>query len=358
MNDQNFPPARILGIETSCDETAAAVVEDGRKLLSNVVASQAEIHAKYGGVFPEVASRQHIQTISSVIEEALTQAHLSLDDLDAIAVTQGPGLPGSLVVGINTAKGLAMGSGKPLIAIHHLEGHLYSPWVGRLENGEEPAPEPQFPLMALLVSGGHTELILMTGHLAYERLGGTLDDAAGEAFDKVARLLGLGYPGGPKIQKAAEEGDPAKFKFPRAWLEDSWDFSFSGLKTAVLHQVRKLRAELGESENDESVELPVADLAASFQMAVVDVLVTKARFAAQEHGAKELIVAGGVSANQLLREMIVKDTPGPVHIPPLYLCTDNAAMIAAAGYYRYVHGHRSDLGFDALPTWPLDELAG
>ena len=357
MDEQkNFPPARILGIETSCDETAAAVVEDGRRLLSNVVASQAEMHAKYGGVFPEVASREHIRTIYTVIDEALSQAHLSLNDVDAIAVTRGPGLPGSLVVGVNAAKGLALGSGKPLIGVHHLEGHLYSPWILESNDDEAPVPEPKFPLLALLVSGGHTELILMTGHLTYQRLGGTLDDAAGEAFDKVARLLGLGYPGGPMIQKAARDGDPAAFKFPRAWLEDTWDFSFSGLKTAVLHQVRKLRAELGEGEEDESVELPVADLAASFQMAVVDVLVTKARYAAQEFKAKELLVAGGVSANALLREMVVKDTPGPVHIPPLFLCTDNAAMIAAAGYYRYVHGQHSDLEFDALPTWPISEL--
>jgi len=357
MDEQNnFPPARILGIETSCDETAAAVVENGRRMLSNVVASQAEMHAKFGGVFPEVASREHIRTIYTVIDEALSQAHLSLNDVDAIAVTRGPGLPGSLVVGVNAAKGLALGSGKPLIGVHHLEGHLYSPWILDAEAEDEPASEPKFPLLALLVSGGHTELILMTGHLTYQRLGGTLDDAAGEAFDKVARLLGLGYPGGPMIQKAAKDGDPAAFKFPRAWLEDTWDFSFSGLKTAVLHQVRKLRAELGEGEEDESVELPVADLAASFQMAVVDVLVTKSRYAAQEFKAKELLVGGGVSANALLREMVVKDTPGPVHIPPLFLCTDNAAMIAAAGYYRYVHGRRSDLTFDALPTWPISEL--
>jgi N6-L-threonylcarbamoyladenine synthase len=356
MTEQPFPPARILGIESSCDETAAAVVEDGRTVLSNVVASQAEMHAKYGGVFPEVASRQHIATVYTVVEEALAQAHLSLDDIDAIAVTQGPGLPGSLVVGLNMAKGLALGSGKPLVGVHHLEGHLYSPWIIDSNEGEEPKPVPEFPLLALLVSGGHTELVLMTGHLKYERLGATLDDAAGEAFDKVARLLGLGYPGGPKIQQAAEQGDPTAFKFPRAWLEGTWNFSFSGLKTSVLHQVRQLRAQLGEDEDDESVALPVADLAASFQIAVVDVLVTKARYAAQEFKAKELLVAGGVSANQLLREMIVKDTPGRVHIPPLYLCTDNAAMIAAAGYFRYVHQQRSSLDIDALPTWPLDEL--
>ena len=357
MADKNFPFARILGVESSCDETAASVVEDGRTVLSNVVASQAEMHAKYGGVFPEVASRQHIKTVYSVVDEALAQAHLSLDDIDAIAATQGPGLPGSLVVGLNMAKGLALGSGKPLVGVHHLEGHLYSAWLSPYQNGDTlPAP-PEFPLLALLVSGGHTELVLMEDHLTYQRLGGTLDDAAGEAFDKVARLLGLGYPGGPRIQQAAETGNPLAFKFPRAWLEGTWDFSFSGLKTAVLHQVRSLRAELGEGEEDEDVKLPTADLAASFQMAVVEVLVTKARYAAQEFGAREMLVAGGVSANQVLRELIAKDTPGRVHLPALQYCTDNAAMIAAAGYYRFVHGFTSDLSMDAMPTWPLSELA-
>jgi N6-L-threonylcarbamoyladenine synthase len=356
MTEKILPFARILGIESSCDETAAAVVEDGRRVLSNVVATQEELHAKYGGVFPEVASRQHIKTIYTIVDEALAQAHLSLDDIDAIAVTQGPGLPGSLVVGLNMAKGLALGSGKPLVGVHHLEGHLYSGWLDSSEEGEEMGPEPQFPLLALLVSGGHTELVLMTEHLTYQRLGGTLDDAAGEAFDKISRLLGLGYPGGPRIQEAAKDGDPNAFKFPRAWLENTWDFSFSGLKTAVLHQVRKLRAQLGEGENDENVELPVANLAASFQMAVVDVLVTKARFAAQEFGAQELLVAGGVSANQLLRDLITKDTPGRVHVPALQYCTDNAAMIAAAGYYRFVHGYSGNFAMDAMPTWPLSEL--
>ncbi len=356
--NEKFPPARILAVESSCDETAAAVVENGRMVLSNVVASQVEIHAKYGGVFPEVASRQHIRTVYTVVEEALAQAHLSLQDIDAIAVTRGPGLPGSLVVGVNMAKGLALGSGKPLIGIHHLEGHLYSAWLDPAESQEEQQPAPRFPLLALLVSGGHTELVLMSGHLTYKRLGATLDDAAGEAFDKVARLLGLGYPGGPKIQEAAQGGNPAAFRFPRSWLEGTWDFSFSGLKTAVLHQVRALRAELGSDENDDSVILPVADLAASFQQAVVEVLVTKARKAAQEHNAKEILVAGGVSANQALREMIVKDTSGRVHIPALTYCTDNAAMIAAAGYFRFVHGSLDGLEIDANPTWPLDELIG
>jgi N6-L-threonylcarbamoyladenine synthase len=339
-----FLPARILGIETSCDETAAAVIEDGRLLLASVVASQADLHARYGGVFPEVASRQHVLVIYPVIEQALREAHLDLSDLDAIAVTRGPGLPGSLVVGINAAKGLALGSSKPLVGVNHLEGHIYSAWVYT----GAPQPEPQFPLLALIVSGGHTELVLIDDHLQYRRLGGTLDDAAGEAFDKVARLLGLDYPGGPAIQNAAETGNPKAYEFPRARLENSWDFSFSGLKTAVLRQVRALEGRVHE--------LPVADLAASFQAAVVDVLVEKSLHAARKFKAKEVLVAGGVSANRALRNAFLNQAQIPVHIPPFSLCTDNAAMIAAAGYYRFVRGHQNDLAFDALPTWPLSEL--
>src|SRR5512140_1912724 len=258
----NLPSARILAIESSCDETAAAVIENGRALLSSVVASQMDIHARYGGVFPEVASRQHVLSIVPVIEQALAHAHLTLSDVDAIAVTRGPGLAGSLVVGLNAAKGLALGADKPLVGVNHLEGHIYSSWV--YESGGDAPPAPQFPILALLVSGGHTELNLMTDHLTYRRLGATLDDAAGEAFDKTARLLGLAYPGGPSVQKAAEEGDPTRFKFPRARLEGTWNFSFSGLKTAVLQETKRIQKE-GKS-------LPVADLAASFQAAVVDAL--------------------------------------------------------------------------------------
>lgn len=339
----NSSPARVMAIETSCDETACAVLENGRALLSSTVASQMDIHARYGGVFPEVASRQHVLSIMPVVEETLARAHLTISDIDALAVTRGPGLAGSLVVGVNAAKGLALGTGLPLVGVNHLEGHLYSAWV---YNAGYPAPpEPQFPLMVLLVSGGHTELDLMTGHLQYQRLGSTLDDAAGEAFDKVGRLLELSYPGGPAIQVAAEEGDPHRFNLPRAWLEYTWDFSFSGLKTAVLREVKSFRSQ-GRA-------VPVADMAASFQEAVVDVLFNKTMDAAREFHAKEIVVAGGVSANQALRQAFQKQKDFRVHIPPLSLCTDNAAMIAAAGYQRLAHGAVSSLDMDVLPTWPL-----
>lgn len=346
----DLKPARVLALETSCDETACAIIENGRALLSSVVASQMEIHARYGGVFPEVASRQHVLSITPVVEQALAQAHLTLKDIDALAVTQGPGLAGSLVVGMNMAKGLSLGSGLPFVGVNHLEGHIYSAWVydspiQRGDAGEPIPPEPQFPLMALLVSGGHSELNLMTDHLTYKRLGSTLDDAAGEAFDKVARMLELGFPGGPAIQKTAEEGDPNRFKFPRAWLDGTWNFSFSGLKTSVLYEVRDLQKK--------SNSLPIADLAASFQQAVVDVLFKKTMNAAREFGAKEILVAGGVSANRPLRQIFKAQTEFPVHIPPLPLCTDNAAMIASAGYHRYALGHTSQLDIDVLPTWPL-----
>ncbi len=360
-----LPPARILGIETSCDETAASVVEDGRTILSNMVASQVDLHAQYGGVFPEVASRQHIRTIYPIVEGALLHAHLNLEDVDAVAVTRGPGLPGSLVVGLNTAKGLAIGSGLPLIGINHLEAHIYSAWLdwAPVPDGsegehpspldEDPKPEPGFPLLALIVSGGHTELVLMRDHLSYERLGGTLDDAAGEAFDKVGRLLGLDYPGGPAIQRAAVSGDPQAFDFPRAWLDDTWNFSFSGLKTAVLRVVRRMQTNPGSVYQP---TLPVANLAASFQQAVVDVLVGKTLKAAQEFKAKEILIAGGVSANEALRQAIQNQATRPVHIPTVSLCTDNAAMIAAAGYYRFIAGQRDSLDMDVLPNWPISEL--
>ena len=339
----DLKPARLLALETSCDETAAAVIENGRALVSSVVASQMELHARYGGVYPEVASRQHVLSIVPVVEQALAEAHITLADVDAIAVTRGPGLAGSLVVGMNAAKGLALGAGIPLVGVNHLEGHIYSSWV--YDAGETPPPEPQFPLLALLVSGGHTELNLMTDHLTYKRLGSTLDDAAGEAFDKVARLLGLAYPGGPSIQKAAEDGDPNRFKFPRSRLEGTWDFSFSGVKTAVLYETKNIEKS--------GRPLPVPDLAASFQVAVVDVLVAKTIAAAREFGAKEILVAGGVSANRALRQAFKSQTEFPVNIPRLSLCTDNAAMIGAAGYFRYALGHVSAMDLDVQPNWPL-----
>jgi N6-L-threonylcarbamoyladenine synthase len=302
-----------------------------------------EIHARYGGVFPEVASRQHVLSIVPVVEETLAKSHLTLSDLDAIAVTRGPGLAGSLVVGVSAAKGLALGTGLPLVGVNHLEGHLYSAWV--YTASENPPQEPQFPLMALLVSGGHTELDLMTSHLEYRHLGSTLDDAAGEAFDKVGRILELSYPGGPAIQTAAEDGDPRRFSFPRAWLDGSWDFSFSGLKTAVLRETKTYRSH-GRS-------LPVPDMAASFQAAVVDVLFVKTMDAAREFHANEILVAGGVSANQALRKAFEGQKEFNVHFPALSLCTDNAAMIGAAGYQRLALGQPSPMDMDIQPTWPL-----
>lgn len=337
------PPARILAIETSCDETACAIVENGRALLASTVASQMDVHARYGGVYPEVASRQHVLSIAPVVEETLAKAHMTIGDMDAIAATRGPGLAGSLVVGLNAAKGLALGAGKPLVGVNHLEGHVYAAWLHAAD--EVPPPEPQFPLVALLVSGGHTEINFLADHLEYQRLGATLDDAAGEAFDKVARLLGLPYPGGPSVQAAAEGGDPAAFKFPRAWLEGTYNFSFSGLKTAVLKEVKRLGAE--------STPLPVANMAASFQAAVIEVLFEKTMMAAREHGVKDIIVGGGVSANQPLRETFMAQSEFKVHIPPLRYCTDNAAMVAAAGYFRFALGHTDGMEIDVLPTWPL-----
>jgi N6-L-threonylcarbamoyladenine synthase len=339
----SLPRARILGIESSCDETAAAVVSDGRVIHSSAVASQMELHAKYGGVFPELASREHIKAIYAIVDQTLLQAHLDIQDVDAIAVTQGPGLAGSLVVGVNMAKGLALAAGKPIIGVNHMEGHIYSSWL--YPANTTPHQPPRFPLLALLVSGGHSELIVVKDHLQYERLGGTLDDAAGEAFDKVARLLNLSYPGGPSIQKASQTGNPKAFLFPRAMLEGTWNFSFSGLKTAVLRTVESLQAD--------ARPLPIEDLAASFQAAVVDVLVEKTLLAAETFEVKDIIVAGGVSANKRLREKILNESSWPVHIPPLSLCTDNAAMIAGAGYYHYAQQDFSSLDFDVRPTWPL-----
>ncbi len=268
---------------------------------------------------------------------------MNLSEVDAIAVTRGPGLAGSLVIGVNMAKALALASDKPLIPVNHLEAHIYAAWLHKA--GSKPSPEPKFPLIALLVSGGHTQLVLMTDHLQYENLGSTLDDAAGEAFDKVARLMNLAYPGGPSIQAAAAEGDPNTYDFPIAKLDNPWDFSFSGLKTAVMRQV--------DAFKDFATDVPVADIAASFQATVVETLFSKTMAAAEAYKAKEIIVAGGVSANKALREAFRAQKKFKVHIPHISLCTDNAAMIAAAAYRHLIAGETFELDFDVLPNWPL-----
>jgi len=334
---------KILAIETSCDETAAAVIEDGVFIRSNVVASQIDIHRRYGGVFPEIASRQHILAISTVIQDALIQARTGWNDLEAVAVTYGPGLAGSLLVGVNAAKGIALALELPLIGVNHLEGHLYSNWLDAEGNGNP--PKIKFPALSLIVSGGHTELVLVRDHGDYEILGRTIDDAAGEAFDKVARILGIGYPGGPAIQKAAEGGNPNAYKFPRAKLRGSFDFSFSGLKTAVLREVQKYtnvdkmhRPEKSAQQQLPLNGMPTDNIAASFQMAVVDVLVDKTKAAADQFEVKEILLAGGVSANNLLRNKMMGSAGRPVRVPPLYLCTDNAAMIGAAAYRHWQAG--------------------
>lgn len=330
---------KILGIETSCDETSAAVVENGRKLLSNIVSSQMKIHMRYGGVVPEIASRNHVEQITLVIEEALEEAQLKLTDLDGIAVTKGPGLVGALLIGVSAAKALAFAHQLPLIGVHHIAGHIYA---NRL------VEEFLFPNLTLVVSGGHTELVLMTEHGQYEILGETRDDAAGEAYDKVARALQLPYPGGPPIDRLAQEGDD-RLSFPRAWLEaDSYDFSFSGLKSAVLNYLHNAE-QRGEKVN-------VANVAASFQASVVDVLVTKTMRAAKEFNVRQVLLAGGVAANRGLREQLrlaCQEAGFPLVIPPLHLCTDNAAMIASAGYIEWQKGTRHGLDLNAYPGLAL-----
>lgn len=337
MAEQHEQYTRILGIETSCDETAAAIVEDGKTIISNIIASQTDLHAQYGGVFPELASRKHIEVIYAVVDKALREAHLSVEDLDCVAVTQGPGLVGSLLVGVNVAKGLALARGKPLLGINHIEGHIYSLWL------TEMVDDIEFPVLTLVVSGGHTEMYLMRDHLLYEHLGGTLDDAAGEAFDKVGRLLGLPYPGGPSIDEIAEKGKPDAFRFPRAIMGDNYNFSFSGLKTAVLRETKRY----------EEGRYPVADLAASFQAAVVDVLVDKTATAAEDFTATAVHIVGGVSANRSLRSQMKERLSVPVRFPPPILCTDNAAMIAAAAHWHLIHGQSDRLDLDVLPSLRL-----
>jgi N6-L-threonylcarbamoyladenine synthase len=324
----------VLGIETSCDESAAAVVEDGRRIRSNVVATQAEVHARYGGVVPEVASRQHLRTIIPVVETAMAQAGAEWSDIDGIAVTHGPGLAGSLLVGVNAAKGFAYAQQRPLIGVNHLEGHIYANWLEDA-TGE---PPPALPALCLVVSGGHSDLIVMESHGVYRRVGSTRDDAAGEAFDKVSRLIGLGYPGGPAVERAATEASPASVTLPRAWLRGTYDFSFSGLKTAVLHLMR-------------SPDAPTAPaVAAEFQEAVVDVLVEKTVQAARDFAVREIMLSGGVAANTRLREAMVERAPLPVRAPPRRFCTDNAAMIGACGYFHLFRGERSDWDLDVDPN--------
>lgn len=340
---------KILSVETSCDETSAAVIKDGTEILSNVVASQVEFHRKYGGIVPEVASRKHIEVIAAVVKQALDDAKLPIKKIDAVASTYGPGLVGSLIVGLNYAKAIAYAIKKPFIAVNHIEGHIYANFL-------TPGPKslvPKFPFICLVVSGGHTQLILVKDHGDYTTLGRTRDDAAGEAFDKVARFLGIGYPGGPIIDKMAKNGDPKAIDFPRAMLarrspkdeggiDEGYDFSFSGLKTAVVNHVKK-------NGMPEKLE----DLVASFQQAVVDILVEKTIRAAKDKKTKWIALAGGVSANSRLRahlEARAKKEGLNVSIPPIWLCTDNAAMIGSAGYYLLKKGKKSNLDIEAVST--------
>ena len=345
----------ILAVESSCDETGIAVVEDGRRILSNVVASQVSMHAAAGGIVPEVAARAHLRWIVPVLEEAWDTAGVSWDDIGAVAVTEGPGLAGSLLVGINFAKTLAYVHGKPLVPVNHLEGHLYAAW---LADETREVPEPLFPLVALIVSGGHTFLVEMRDHLTYRLLGETVDDAAGEAFDKVGRLLGLSYPGGPAIMKAAAGATRHDVVFPRAWLGESFDFSFSGLKTAVR---RSLAAESGAGGAKGTPAAPadesrVAEFADGFQESVVDVLVTKTLRAARQAGARSVVLGGGVAANRVLRDRLADGAAKagvPLVVPRPALCTDNGAMIGAAGARRWEAGTRAGLDLDARPSLPL-----
>lgn len=331
----------ILGIESSCDETAAAVVKNGKEVLSNVINSQVELHKKYGGVVPEIASRKHIETIDAVVEEALTDAGVTLDDIDAIAVTYGPGLVGALLVGVSFAKGLAYTAKKPLVPVHHIRGHIMANFLAH--------PDLKPPFVCLVASGGHSHIVNVKDYTEFEILGRTRDDAAGEAFDKIARVIGLGYPGGPLIDKLAKEGNKHAFEFPRVRMDkDSLDFSFSGVKTAVINALHKM------DQNGE--EYNKADVAASFQEAVTDVLCEHTIEAAKKQGSKIIALAGGVASNSALREKMTewakKDGISVVYPSPI-LCTDNGAMIACAGYYGYVAGERAELDLNAIPSLSL-----
>ncbi len=334
---------KILAIESSCDETAAAVVVNGREVLSNVISSQIELHKLYGGVVPEIASRKHIEKVNQVIEEALTEAKTTLDDIDAIAVTYGPGLVGALLVGVAEAKAISFARNIPLVGVHHIEGHISANYI------ENKDLEPSF--MCLVVSGGHSHLVKVNNYGEYEIIGKTRDDAAGEAFDKVARAIGLGYPGGPKIDKLAKEGDPFAIKFPRAHIEDApYDFSFSGIKSAVLNYINQCDMK-GE-------EINKANIASSFQQAVIDVLSDNAVLAAKEYGMAKLAVAGGVASNSSLRNMLQEKCNASgieFYYPSPIYCTDNAAMIGVAGYYEYIKGVRHGLDLNAIPNLKIGQ---
>lgn len=333
----------VLAIESSCDETAAAVVVNGRRVLSNVISSQIDIHKLYGGVVPEIASRKHIERINQVVEEALTGSGRALEDMDAICVTYGPGLVGALLVGVGAAKGLSYAAGKPLVGVHHIEGHISANYI------EHPELEP--PFLCLVASGGHSHLVVVKDYGEYEILGRTRDDAAGEAFDKVARAIGLGYPGGPKVDRLAREGDPEAIDFPRASIEGApYDFSFSGVKSAVLNYINGCKMK-GEEYSRE-------DIAASFQKAVVDVLVDHTMLAAKNYGITKISIAGGVACNSGLRDEMksaCQKEGYSFYMPSPILCTDNAAMIGAAGYYEYRRGVRHGLDLNAVPNLKLGE---
>ena len=333
----------ILAVESSCDETAAAVVKNGREVLSNIISSQIELHTLYGGVVPEIASRKHIEKINQVIEEALREAKVTLEEITAIAVTYGPGLVGALLVGVSAAKALSFATGKPLIGVHHIEGHISANYI------ENKSLEP--PFVCLVVSGGHTHLVVVRDYGEYEILGYTRDDAAGEAFDKVARAIGLGYPGGPKIDKISREGNPDAVKFPRAKVDgSSYDFSFSGLKSAVLNYLNTCEMK--------GIEIHTADVAASFQKAVVDVLVEHSLNAVRAYRFKKFAIAGGVASNSALRAAFENECAKrkiEFYYPSPVLCTDNAAMIGAAGYYEYLKGTRSGYDLNAVPNLKLGE---
>ncbi len=330
-----------LAIESSCDETAAAVMSEGRNVLSNIISSQIDIHKQYGGVVPEIASRHHLTNVNTVVDRAMKEADVSMDQVDMIGVTYGPGLVGALLIGLATAKAYALATGKPLVGVHHIHGHICANYI------EHQELEP--PFMALVISGGHTNIVEVTGYNECRVLGGTRDDAAGEAYDKVARVLGLGYPGGPLIDKIAREGDPHAVEFKRVFSEkDSFDFSFSGIKTGVLNYIN--------SEKQAGRKIKVADVAASFQAAVLDVIVAKTLKAAIEMGKDKIVLAGGVAANSMLREMMVdgcRRNGIELYYPSPVLCTDNAAMIGCAAYYRYMAGERDDLTLDAIPNLEL-----